>query len=377
MAKSKSSRSDVRSTAVDTGNHISEWLGHRIYPSVRLDVSAFTGAHFGSCPFLTEALGQSTKCVKSENSFGVCSVSSVSNGPTQDWLVCPYRVVSGEIVAQACRLIFGVAAQDKRPKPVTLLKVEGELDQLKRQIQEEGTGYVFFQDKLGGEISVIATPRSPEMSFDITLAEIVHNGSGFSVTRYGILEVQTMDFHGSYRRAVQNLKDALRLHNEGFAESLRKNMQWSAEKVEGPNIANVFKRTFYQVLLKFQLSGRGAAAGTVLAIPQSVWDSWQPFLGAPEVEQAADGSYRLKVTDPIPASAGSSNAHICIFDLESSSETAISPLQLKMRIQVTAEQLSHHAFKVVPAGMLESLSKSDSILARIKMRLASSWPDFG
>jgi hypothetical protein len=46
-----------------------------------------------------------------------------------------------------------------------------------------------------------------------------------------------------------------------------------------------------------------------------------------------------------------------------------------MDIRVTAEQLSHHAFKVVPAGMLESLSKSDSILARIKLRLASSWPE--
>jgi hypothetical protein len=222
---------------------------------------------------------------------------------------------------------------------------------------------------------VLATPRSPEMSVDITLAEIVRSATGFTVARYGILEVQTMDFHGSYRRAVQNLKDALRLHGESFADSLRNNMQWSAERVEGPNIANVFKRTFYQVLLKFQLSGRGAAAGTVLAIPQSVWDSWQPFLGAPDIEKGSDGSYRLRITDPIPDSAGSKNAHIFVFDLDSSAGNAISPVQLKMDIRVTSEQLSHHAFKVVPAGMLESLSKSDSILARIKMRLASSWPE--
>jgi hypothetical protein len=213
------------------------------------------------------------------------------------------------------------------------------------------------------------------MSFDITLAEIVPSTAGFTVARYGILEVQTMDFHGSYRQAVQNLKDALRLHGESFSDSLRKNMEWGAEKVEGPNIANVFKRTFYQVLLKFQLSGRGAAAGTVLAIPQSVWDSWQPFLGAPEIERSADGSYRLKITDPIPDSTGSSNAHICVFDLDSSAESSVSPVQLKMDIRVTAEQLSHHAFKVVPSGMLESLSKSDSILARIKMRLSNSWPE--
>jgi len=375
MVKPKNSDSKLKDSGAESGNHISEWLGHRIYPTVNLDVSTFTGSKFGSCPFLTDALGQQTSCVKSENSFGVCSVSSVSNGPVQDWLVCPYRVVSSDIVGRACRLIFGEAATDKRPKPVTLLKVEAELSKFKREVVEQGTGYVFFQDKLGGEISVMASPRSPEMSFDITLAEIVRSHAGFTVARYGILEVQTMDFHGSYRRAVQNLRDALRLHGESFAESLRKNMQWSAERIEGPNIANVFKRTFYQVLLKFQLSGRGAAAGTVLAIPQSVWDSWQPFLGAPEIEQGADGSYRLRVTDPIPESAGSTNAHIFVFDLDSSSGTAISPVQLKMDIQVTAEQLSHHAFKVVPAGMLESISKSDSILARIKMRLASSWPE--
>src|SRR5579859_2230524 len=375
MAKPKNIGSQLKNSNAESGNHISEWLGHRIYPTVKLDVSTFTASDFGSCPFLTEALGQKTNCVKSENSFGVCSVSSVSNGLIQDWLVCPYRVVSSDIVRRACQLIFGQTAAEKQPKPVTLLKAETELSKFRQQVMEQGTGYVFFQDKLGGEISVIATPRSPEMSFDITFAEIVPSAAGFTVARYGILEVQTMDFHGPYKRAVQNLKDALRLHGESFAEYLHKNMQWSAEKVEGPNIANVFKRTFYQVLLKFQLSGRGAAAGTILAIPQSVWDSWQPFLGAPEIEQVAEGLYRLRVTDPIPESAGSTNAHILVFDLDSSAGTAISPVQLKMDIQVTAEQLSHHAFKVVPAGMLESLSKSDSILARIKMRLANSWPE--
>lgn len=297
------------------------------------------------------------------------------HGILQDWLACPYRVVSSDIVGRACRLIFGEAAAENRPKPVTLLKVETELSKFKQQVAERGSGHIFFQDKLGGEISVLATPRSPEMSFDITLAEIVPSATGFRVARYGILEVQTMDFHGSYRRAVQNLRDALRLHGESFAESLVKNMQWSAEGVEGPNIANVFKRTFYQILLKFQLSGRGAAAGTVLAIPQSVWDSWQPFLGAPEIEKRPDGSYQMRTTDPIPEAAGSTNAHIFVFDLDSSAGSAISPVQLKMDIRVTAEQLSHHAFKVVPTGMLESLSRSDSILARIKLRLASSWPE--
>jgi len=141
--------------------------------------------------------------------------------------------------------------------------------------------HIFFQDKLGGEISVIGTAQSPEMSFDVTLAELVVQNGEFRVARYGALELQTMDFHGSYAHTVKNLRDALRLHRDGFPEALSQNLQWAGEKIEGPNIANVFKRTFYQIMVKFQLSGQGAAAGTVLALPRAVWESWQPFLGRP------------------------------------------------------------------------------------------------
>lgn len=166
---------------------------------------------------------------------------------------------------------------------MSILRDEMELARLTDAITANGVGYVFFQDKLGGEISVIGTSRSPEMAFDVTVVEIRPDGEGgFAVSRYGILELQTMDYHGTYRHAVSNLRDGLRLHEETFADALRANLtRWSGQGVEGPNIANVFKRTFYQMLLKFRLAGDGsAAAGTVLAIPQSVWDSWQPFLGA-------------------------------------------------------------------------------------------------
>ena len=118
--------------------------------------------------------------------------------------------------------------------------------------------------------------------FDTTLVEIVERDGALDIGKYGILEVQTMDFHGTYKYAVKNLTDALRLHGDQFHAVVRANEgRWISERIEGPNIANVFKRTFYQVMLKFELARKGAAAGTVLAIPQSVWDSWQPFLGAP------------------------------------------------------------------------------------------------
>jgi hypothetical protein len=359
-----------------TGNYVSEWLGHRLFPTVRLDVAPFVGSGFGTCPFLSDALGQKTRCVKNENSFGVCTVNTFSGSSQQDWLACPYRVISSDLVKAACGRIFGIEGKElPRPVPATVLAAAPEREKFKAEVRATGFGYVFFQAKLGGEISVISTPQSPELSFDVTLVEVMPAAHGFKVGRYGIFEIQTMDFHGSYRDAVNNLRDALRLHGRGFPSSLKANIEWAAEGVEGPNIANVFKRTFYQILLKFQLARQGAAAGTVLAIPRSVWNSWQPFLGAPELVKIGKDAYRVKALDAFPSAIESTNAHICIFDLDSTADEPISPVKVQLFIRVDAEELAHHAFKVVPAGMLKSISESDSILIRIKERLASIWPE--
>ena len=358
------------------GNYISEWFGHRIFPEVRMDVREFTGDGFGNCPFLSEALRQTNRCIKNENSLGVCTINTSSNGSSQDWLACPYRVISSDLVKVACARIFGNAGEEvSQPIPATLLSIASERDKFKAEVSDKGVGFIFFQAKLGGEISVISSPISPEISFDVTLAEVLPDGEFFKLGRYGIFEIQTMDFHGSYRAAVGNLKDALRLHRSGFPESLKANVEWAAEGVEGPNIANVFKRTFYQILLKFQLAGKGAAAGTVLAIPQAVWDSWQPFLGAPELVRMDDNTYQIKPIDGFSINQESTNSYICVFDLDAGADAPVSPLQVKAFIRVHAEELSHHAFKVVPTGMLKSLAESDSILARIKERLASYWPE--
>ena len=253
------------------GNYVSEWFGQRIYPQVRLDVAEVTGKNEAKCPFLSDVLRDSTKCIKNENSLGVCTISSISNGSRQDWLVCPYRVIDSDIVRKGCRLIFGLD-RDVLPLPVSILLREGQLEAFKTTVLANGTGYLFFQDKLGGEISIVGTARSPEMSFDVTLVEVKPTSTGgFTVSRYGILEIQTMDFHGTYKSAVNNLRDALRLHRKDFTTSLQAHLDWVGERVEGPNIANVFKRTFYQIMLKFKLSGESpAASGTILALPTSV-----------------------------------------------------------------------------------------------------------
>ncbi|XDF36101.1 hypothetical protein RBH89_03350 [Paracidovorax avenae] len=269
-------------------------------------------------------------------------------------------------------------AEPVEPIPVSILNKSEELVRFIENINSQGAGYVFFQDKLGGEISVIGTHRSPEISFDVTVVEIKPDGEGgFMVSRYGILELQTMDYHGTYKHAVSNLRDALRLHEETFSEALRANLcRWSGKDVEGPNIANVFKRTFYQMLLKFRLAGEGsAAAGTVLAIPKSVWDSWQPFLGAPELEDETEGIKRLRVA-PDTSSEKPLNAYVCVFDLDATSEAAVSPVELKHFIRISPERLTRHAFTEVPEHILHAMQTEESVLATIKQRLGKWWPAF-
>jgi hypothetical protein len=84
--------------------------------------------------------------------------------------------------------------------PASILGDPAERASLIESIDANGRGYVFFRDKLGGEISVAGTPRSPEMAFDVTAVEVRPDGAGgFMAARYGVLEIQTMDYHGTYR----------------------------------------------------------------------------------------------------------------------------------------------------------------------------------
>src|SRR5437870_2600202 len=75
------------------GNFVSEWFGHRVHPVVARVAQVFDDQRTKRCPFLTEATGHDTECVKSAASKGICTISSTSNGPRQDWLICPNRAL--------------------------------------------------------------------------------------------------------------------------------------------------------------------------------------------------------------------------------------------------------------------------------------------
>ena len=377
--------------AKEVGNYVSEWFGRRIYPAVKLDgIAQITGSNKNVCPFLSEMLSAKIECWKSTNSKGVCTISSASNRVgtparrvRQDWLVCPHRVIHTDLVKESCARIFGADAGERYPIPVSALRNTGKLDQFKSDILEAGRGFLFFQDKLGGEISLSGTEKNPEMSFDVTLVEVLRaSDGGFDLGRYGIMEVQTMDFHGSYKGAVSALNNALDLHRSDFPAVLENNLDWARREVEGPNIANVFKRTFYQMLIKFQLSSGNAAAGTVLTLPKSVWDSWQPFLGGPALAETGEG---YSVIKGAPATA--LNAFICVFDIDATAvsgregETGvagakdISPIRIETFIKVDPQTLSHYAFTEVPSEILRNIAGSDLILVSIRNRLSALWPE--
>jgi hypothetical protein len=198
-------------------------------------------------------------------------VPSIRSGAVRGEIgsVCPYRVIDSEIVMNGCETVFNSTASIA-PIPVSILKEKKGLELLEESLDKNHRAFLFFQDKLGGEISISGTPASPEIAFDVTAVEVTRVKGALQVGQYGFIEIQTMDFHGSYKHAVSNLRDAHRLHKKYFSKALKDNPSWMAQGVEGPNIANVFKRTFYQTLLKFELSKKGAAAGTILALPQSV-----------------------------------------------------------------------------------------------------------
>ncbi len=357
----------MKQPAAPRGNFISEWFGQRIYPEVKLDSKAISGPNWGLCPFLSATKRAQTQCIKSENAFGVCTINSLGAEGRKDWLVCPYRVIDSDIVQTGCATIFGAPLLSP-PIPISILSDKKGIAILEKTLDERDRAFIFFQDKLGGEISISATPSSPEVAFDITVVEISRQPAGsLKVGRYGFIEIQTMDFHGSYKAAVSNLRDAHRLHGKDFPKALAQNQSWASKDIEGPNIANVFKRTFYQTLLKFELSKEGAAAGTILALPEAVWESWQPFLGRPIIEHVSGSEFRIAGTDNVDYHG--TNAWVFVFELDDTGAKSISPVTIKSRIRVSATDLVQHAFVTVPKNMLHWATSDDVLLNRIRDRI--------
>lgn len=371
-------QSNTTSPPVPTrGSYVSEWYGHRVYPQVSDAAQSLADQREARCPFLSTMTRATTACIKPDNSQGICTISSPSNGPRQDWLACPYRALDDSLLVSVVRRLF--RAEDDAE--IVMLAAPVLTDERKRRglvehVRNGGLAIVYLQNRLGGEITLPSTPRSPEFSFDSTMVEIVAKDGGFDVGRYGILEVQTMDFHGSYKAALGNLRDALRLHGDRFAEVLQANLAWTGERVEGPNIANVFKRTFYQMMFKFQVGAHEHCAGTIFAVPKAVWDSWQRHLGRPELAQREDGTYSL-LRETGEAIEGAAPAWIYVFDIDTATGESPNPIVIDSIIATDADAMSHYALEVAPNAALEAGGSADRLLASIRTRIGRWWPGLG
>src|SRR5690606_12872355 len=103
------------------------------------------------------------------------------------------------------------------------------------------------------------------------------------------------------------------------------------------NSARSCRIRVYQLMFKFEMALTPGCAGTALAIPTAVWDSWQKFLGAPTLVHDHDGSSRLALPGPktqhLPA-------FIYVFEFDAASEKTPSPMQIRKVIRTSAEALS-------------------------------------
>ena len=356
-------------------NSVSEWFGHRVCPTVATNVSAQAAQQKGICPFLTVAFGTKSPrlCVKQANSRGVCTVSSDSNGSRQDWVVCPYRTIDSPIFLHSTRRLFEVPkGADVLLVPAPALRDKRRREEVNRHLNEHKPAFVFFMDKLGGEIDLPGSKRSPKFKLDATIVELrAPSASMPEIGRYAVVEVQTMDFHGSYRYATTSLTNALRLHPKNFAKQLRENPQWASEEIEGPNISNVFKRTIYQILFKLRLGLQPECAGCVLALPQAVWDSWQPHLGAPEFVRLPDQTWSLE-GHPVPTKQA---GWLSVFDIDERSKVSPNPIVVKQEIRLDVEMLSKLAFEIAPEEAMKHIGGDVGIKTLIQRRMAEFWPE--
>jgi hypothetical protein len=354
---------------------ISEWFGYRVYPTVTRGAAALDTQRTKTCPFLTDVIGDRAVCIKSAASSGICTISSKSNGPRQDWLVCPLRAFRPLLLNTSVALLFGGdGSRPVRILPAPTLAKPQVRELVTSTLNAGGDCIVYLQNKLGGEISLSRTERSPELSFDVTMVDLVLTDGFPTVKRFGLLEIQTMDFHGSYRAAVKNLEDALRLHGEGFHPTLQNNQQWLRDGIEGPNIANVFKRTFYQMMLKFRIGASDVCSGCILALPVSVWESWQRHLGRPDLNPDEAGVCTLRAPDE-PTTSERPKNWIVVFDIDPKAAEGPSGLIVNKLIATSSQALSHYAFEAAPSAAIADGGPVSSIAAQIRIRLSQYWPE--
>jgi hypothetical protein len=373
--------SDRPKRAKGPNHFVGEWFGQRIFPEPQLGSLSLATLRQSTCPFLTAAKGETTECVKAKPSLGVCTITSKEGAlygrdGAIDWLVCPYRTLDHGLLEEVARRLFDIAGQSN---VLILAAVTLDDEEIRASVRDALVAgqrvFVYFRNQLGGEISLSATARSPEFAFDITLVEIEPGEDHPAIGRYAIVEVQTMEFHGSYGAATTALRNALDLHGNDFGLQIATNPEWAGRGIQGPSIADTFKRTFYQMVFKFQLGLHDRCAGTVLALPTAVWNSWQRHLGAPTLVQDTTDPFLHTLPKPEGVSLTESiTAWILVFDTDLEHGESPNPLKIEKVIKTDTPTLLHYAFDVAPEAALGG-GATERVYSDICSRVLSWWPD--
>ena len=370
-----------------TGNFISEWFGYRVWNSVDDTEKALHDQSGRICPFLTAAIGDTTSCVKVSNKdkTGVCTISSDANGTREDWLACPYRTLDEEfrLLTEAVRVLFKIPEDtaiklysgEKLKRPEYRVELANDVE------NPHVMTFVFLAQKLGGEVDLPETPGSPGAKVDVSVIHILacdETGTPVKFGRHFFYEIQTSDFHGSPLHAFGALADLCPVGSgcADFHERLRNDIEICGTGVEGPNKANVFKRTFYQIALKIAVSNTDDCAGFVIVIPKSVWASWRIHLGNPELAKGT-GVKRALLANGENAEKAFENARswIFVFDIDVTAATTPHPLVIEQQITVSQTSLLQHAFEraVEQTKKYEVVSKyRTAVVSRIQANWKAS-----
>jgi hypothetical protein len=373
---------------------VAEWFGHIVWPPEQVDESpdAIRDQVAQRCPFLSSATASDVLCIKKargagdEYRTGFCTASSPSTGVREDWLACPARVFDQRfaLIRSAVVNLFGLDPDDQFDVYPLTRFAEGEIRAQVSALGEDRNGRRVFAfasnpPTLGGEIDIPETHRSPGNKVDVSIFEVVGVADNLpKLGRFAIFEIQTADFHGSPLHAIGELRTlGPPTRDRDYHEAIAANPERLGKRIEGPNKANIFKRTIYQMILKIQMAKDPRCAGFCVVLPEPVWRSWKRHLGDPPLEDDPDRPGIVRLATPAASDDDEKliekePAWILVFRIDRDSDETPRPLEIVRQIATDSAALLHFAFEEAPEAAV-SEGALDRFAAAFERRLGTQW----
>ena len=113
----------------------------------------------------------------------------------------------------------------------------------------------------------------------------------------------------------------------------------------------------------------------MLALPRAVWNSWQPHLGRPELQDhPRDQDLRSLPRPDGVGLADEAIAWILVFDTDQTKGISPNPLVIDMVIETDTPTLLHYAFDVAPEAVFGG-GATKRLYADICNKMLSWWPE--